>query len=82
MVLLGHRVGLDGAAQFHGRGLRRKVRIRQLDQAGRAWANAGFSRSSNHKLPISPNLLNRDFVVAEPDKVWVSDTTHIANDEG
>ena len=36
---------------------------------------------SNHALPISPispNLLNREFVVAAPDKVWVGDITHIA----
>ncbi len=30
---------------------------------------------SNHKLPISPNLLNREFTVAEPDRVWVGDIT-------
>jgi len=28
---------------------------------------------SNHDLPIAPNLLNRQFVVAAPDKVWVGD---------
>jgi transposase InsO family protein len=37
---------------------------------------------SSHKLPISPNLLNREFSVAEPDKVWVGDITYIATDEG
>ncbi len=37
---------------------------------------------SNHDLPISPNLLNREFAVAEPDKVWVGDITYIATDEG
>ena len=37
---------------------------------------------SNHKLPISPNLLNREFAVAEPDRVWVGDITYIATDEG
>jgi putative transposase len=37
---------------------------------------------SNHKLPISPNLLNREFTVAEPDKAWVGDITYIAPDEG
>ena len=37
---------------------------------------------SNHDLPISPNLLNREFVVAQPDKVWVGDITYIATDEG
>ena len=37
---------------------------------------------SNHKLPISPNLLDREFAVAEPDKAWVDDITYIATDEG
>ena len=40
---------------------------------------------SHHKLPISPNLLNllnREFTVAEPDRVWVGDITYIATDEG
>ena len=37
---------------------------------------------SNHDLPISPNLLNREFIVAEPDKVWAGDITYIATDEG
>ena len=37
---------------------------------------------SKHDLPISPNLLNREFTVAEPDKVWVGDITYIATDEG
>jgi putative transposase len=37
---------------------------------------------SHHKLPISPNLLNCEFTVAEPDKVWVGDITYIATDEG
>ena len=37
---------------------------------------------SNHDLPISPNLLNREFAVAAPDKVWVGDITYIATDEG
>ena len=26
---------------------------------------------SNHDLPIPPNLLNREFAVAAPDRVWV-----------
>jgi putative transposase len=37
---------------------------------------------SNHDLPISPNLLDRQFTVAEPDRVWVGDITYIATDEG
>ena len=37
---------------------------------------------SNHGLPVAPNLLNRQFDVAKPDKVWVGDITYIATDEG
>jgi len=28
---------------------------------------------SNHNMPISSNLLNREFTVAEPDRVWVGE---------
>ncbi len=32
---------------------------------------------SNHKHPISPNLLERNFEADAPDQVWVSDITYI-----
>jgi transposase InsO family protein len=37
---------------------------------------------SKHEMPIAPNLLDRQFAVAEPDKVWAGDITYIATDEG
>jgi transposase InsO family protein len=37
---------------------------------------------SNHSLPVAENLLNRDFNPAAPDRVWSSDITYIATDEG
>lgn len=37
---------------------------------------------SNHDLPVSPNLLDRNFTVEKPDKVWVSDITYISTREG
>lgn len=37
---------------------------------------------SNHDLPIAPNLLNRQFTVDTPDKVWVGDITYIPTDAG
>lgn len=37
---------------------------------------------SRHDLPIAPNLLDRQFDVDAPDKVWVGDITYIATDEG
>jgi len=37
---------------------------------------------SKHKLPVAPNLLDRQFTVAEPDCVYVSDITYIWTTEG
>jgi len=37
---------------------------------------------SNHSLPVAENLLQRDFSPAAPDRVWSSDITYIATDEG
>ena len=37
---------------------------------------------SKHALPIAPNLLNREFTVDAPDRVWTSDITYIAPGEG
>ena len=63
-----------------------KQRVQKLMQlhGTRAKGKRRFkvTTDSNHKLPISPNLLNREFSVAEPDKAWVGDITYIATDEG
>ena len=37
---------------------------------------------SNHNLPVAHNLLNREFSVAAPDRVWASDITYIRTWEG
>lgn len=37
---------------------------------------------SKHSLPVAPNLLDRKFAVAAPNKTWVTDITYIATDEG
>lgn len=37
---------------------------------------------SAHALPIAPNLLNRDFAAATPNKAWVTDITYIETAEG
>jgi len=37
---------------------------------------------SKHDLPVAENVLAREFAVVEPNKVWVSDITHIPTDEG
>jgi transposase InsO family protein len=38
--------------------------------------------NSNHTLPVAENILNRQFKVEAPDKVWVTDITYIPTDEG
>ncbi len=38
--------------------------------------------NSNHKLPLFDNLLKRQFYVAKPDQVYVSDITYIWTQEG
>ncbi len=51
-----------------------KERVRKLMQLQgiRAKGKRRFkvTTDSNHDLPIAPNLLDRRFAVAEPDKVW------------
>lgn len=38
--------------------------------------------NSKHSLPVYPNLLNQQFHVEEPGKVWVGDITYIWTKEG
>jgi putative transposase len=37
---------------------------------------------SRHDLPIAPNLLNRNFVAAAPNQVWLADITYVETDQG
>jgi len=37
---------------------------------------------SKHSWPISPNLVNRDFRPAAPNRLWLTDITYIATGEG
>lgn len=38
--------------------------------------------NSKHSLPVAPNRLDRQFRVAEPDRVYVGDITYVATGEG
>jgi transposase InsO family protein len=38
--------------------------------------------NSKHSYPVWPNLLNRNFIVAQPNNAWVSDITYIWTYEG
>ncbi len=35
-----------------------------------------------HRLPIAPNLLDRNFTVTQPNTTWTGDMTYIASEEG
>lgn len=37
---------------------------------------------SRHGYPVAPNVLNREFTVARPGQVWVSDITYIRTSKG
>jgi len=37
---------------------------------------------SNHNLPVAENILNQQFRISEPNKVWLSDITYVPTDEG
>jgi putative transposase len=37
---------------------------------------------SRHDLPIAPNLLDRNFVAAAPNSVWLADITYVETEQG
>lgn len=37
---------------------------------------------SNHRLPVAPNVLNREFAADQPNTKWVSDITFVPTREG
>jgi putative transposase len=37
---------------------------------------------SKHKLPVAENILDQQFTVTSPNKVWTSDITYVPTDEG
>ena len=63
-----------------------KLRVQQLMQQHgiRARGKRRFrvTTDSRHGLPIAPNLLNRNFTVAAPNRVWAGDMTYIHTEEG
>jgi len=41
-----------------------------------------MTTDSNHKLPVAPNLLNRNFTTEGTDQVWLTDITYVPTAEG
>jgi transposase InsO family protein len=71
---------VHAALRRQGIRISRKRAARLMRAAGlRGRLRRRFCRTtdSNHTLPIAPNLLDRQFAVKEPDRVWASDITYI-----
>jgi hypothetical protein len=64
-------------ARARPRGRSAQPRRRRREGLGRALERRfNVTTDSNHDLPIAPNLLNREFSMDRPDKVWAGDITH------
>lgn len=54
----------------------------QLGLCSRVFRKFKTTTDSNHKLPVAPNILNRNFESLAPNKKWVTDITYIQTLEG
>jgi len=66
--------------QSEGRQIGRyKVRrlMRELGLEARQPRRYKVTTDSRHSFPVAPNILNRQFDVAEPDRVWTADITYV-----
>jgi putative transposase len=52
------------------------------DCAAARRGNSRRPRTGKHTLPVAPNVLDRQFAVAAPNRAWLTDITSIATDEG
>ena len=64
-----------------------KLRVQRLMQQNniRARGKRRFrvaTTDSRHGLPVAPNLLDRNFTAASPNRAWAGDVTYIPTEEG
>jgi transposase InsO family protein len=72
LVALGLEIGEDFVAE----------RMRALGLRAKAKRKLKATTNSNHDLPISPDLLRRDFSANAPNRKWVGDITYLQTTEG
>jgi transposase InsO family protein len=51
--------------------------LKKLGLRSRIARKYKHTTDSNHRLPTAPNLLDRQFTVNEPNKIWTTDITYI-----
>ena len=77
------RMVLELRARGFAAGKERVERLmREHDIRARHKRRFIVTTDSDHKLPIAPNLLDRNFTPAAPNQVWTSDITYLWTDEG
>ena len=87
-----HSRRLYGSPRIHAALKRQGVRCsrkrvaRLMQQAGIHSLRQGRrhirTTDSNHRLPVAPNRLNRQFQADQPNRKWVADFTYVRTDEG
>ena len=56
--------------------------MRKLEIRSKVCKKYKATTNSNHTLPVSENLLDRDFLAERPNQKLVSDITYVGTDEG
>jgi putative transposase len=56
--------------------------MREMGLSSKLSRKFKITTDSKHKYSTMPNILNREFTVTGPSKVWVSDITYISTKEG
>lgn len=77
------RIHADLKAHGHACGKHRVARLmRTHGIVSRHKRKCRATTNLKHSHPVAPNLLNRQFTVAAPNRWWVSDITYIPTQEG
>lgn len=72
LVAQGHTVGRDRVARL----------MRENDLRGKRRRRFRTTTQSNHRHPVAPNTLDRQFAVTRPNEAWVGDITYVWTMEG
>lgn len=82
----GRRRMTQHIAQQQGRCVNHKRVARLMREHGlQSWVRKRFrvtTTDSGHRLPLAPNVLQRDFAASAPNRKWLADITYVPTDEG